>query len=159
MATCSVFLPEKSHEQRSLVGYSLWGFALPFSNGFVVLPCIVGMRPRLVCILRKNQKTKKYLLDKDICPRYNTAIKRRGAENISIRRKMRKHSGERVCRRNLSSGFRRVWVGPWQNMSWTVTVCGVLPRVTKFLCRGVLCSTAMLLYYERRRENEQDNIP
>ena len=24
MATCSVFLPEKSHEQRSLVGYSLW---------------------------------------------------------------------------------------------------------------------------------------
>ena len=24
MATRSVFLPEKSHEQRSLVGYSLW---------------------------------------------------------------------------------------------------------------------------------------
>ena len=25
MASCSVFLPEKSHEQRSLMGYSPWG--------------------------------------------------------------------------------------------------------------------------------------
>ena len=26
MASCSIFLPEKSHEQRSLMGYSPWGY-------------------------------------------------------------------------------------------------------------------------------------
>ena len=40
-----------------------------------------------------------------------------------------------------------------QNMPWTVTVCGVLPRMIEFLCRGV--SLPRRFYFERRRDYEK----